>query len=102
MRQRQLSLSAEQRAELEQAREHDRRSYLRERAAALLKIADGQSAHAVARHGLLRPRTPETVYDWLNRYEREGLAGLIQHPRGWRGFSPSRGPAALASRASSA
>lgn len=102
MRQRQLLLSPAQRTELEDTRAHDRRPYLRERAAALLKIADGQSAYAVARHGLLRPRTPETVYDWLNRYEREGLAGLVQHPRGWRGFSPSRGRTALAGRASSA
>ena len=102
MRPRQLDLSAEQRAELEQTREQDRRPYLRERAAALLKIADGQSAHAVARHGLLRARTPETVYDWLNRYERHGLAGLIQHPRGWRGFSPSAGRTTFSSRAPSA
>ena len=87
-RRRILVLSAAQRAELEQTRDHDRRAYLRERAAALLKIAAGQSAHAVALTGLLRPRKPDTVYAWLSRYQAAGLAGLVQRARGWRGFSP--------------
>lgn len=98
MRPRTLSLSAAQRAELEQARDHDQRPYLRERAAALLKIADGQSVCAVAAHGLLRRRQPETVTAWLNRYQAEGFAGLVQHARGWRGFSPSAARTALAGR----
>jgi hypothetical protein len=34
---------------------------LRERSAALLKIADGMPAALVARQGLLRPRDPDTV-----------------------------------------
>lgn len=72
-------------------RDTDKRPYLRERAAALLKIADGWSAHGVAREGLLKARHPDTVYAWLTRYEREGLGGLIQRPRGHRGFSPLRG-----------
>jgi hypothetical protein len=41
---------------------------MREKAAALLKIAAGQSPHAVARSGLLKPRDPDTVYGWLNHY----------------------------------
>lgn len=98
MRPRTLSLSPEQRAELEQARDHAQRPYLRERAAALLKIADGQSVCAVAAHGLLRRRQPETVTVWLNRYQAAGFAGLVQHARGWRGFSPSAARAALAGR----
>lgn len=83
-----LVLTAAQRTELEQARDHDRRPYLRECAAALLKIADGMTAHAVARHGLHKPRDPDTVYRWLTAYAAEGLAGLVHQPRGHRGRSP--------------
>ena len=88
---RSLTLSSLQRAELERARDTDPRPYLRERAAALLKIADGWSPHGVAVAGLLKPRKPDTVYAWLNRYERFGLAGLLQRPRRHRGFPPLRG-----------
>jgi hypothetical protein len=72
-----LNLSTEQREELEYARDHDQRAYLRERCAALLKIADGQSALQVALHGLLKVRDPDSVYEWVRRYRAEGLAGLI-------------------------
>ena len=65
-----LELTDSQRHDLQHYRDHDPRPYVRERCAALLKIAEGQSAHAVARHGLLKPRDPDTVYDWLNWYER--------------------------------
>jgi hypothetical protein len=91
MRRRTLTLTEPQHAELTALRDHDRRPYLRERAAALLRIAAGESPHAVARHGILKPHAPDTVYDWLDRYEAAGTTGLIQHPRGHRGFSPSRG-----------
>lgn len=86
-----LALSPDQRSELVALRDHAPRSYLRERAAALLKIADGASAAAVARTGLLRPRQPETVCDWVRRYRVEGIAGLTIRPgRGRKpAFSPS-------------
>jgi hypothetical protein len=38
---------------------------VRERCAAVLQIADGVSAHAVARQGRLKPRDPDAVYAWL-------------------------------------
>ena len=88
---RRLSLTPVQRAELRAVRDHDQRPYLREIAAALLKIADGQPTYLVARHGLLRPRHPETVYAWLNRYQAGGIANLVHKPRGHRGFSPAAG-----------
>ncbi len=91
MHQRSVTLTAAQRAELEQVRDRDRRAYLRECAAAILKIADGQSAHAVARAGLLKRRKPDTVYTWLNKFARQGIAGLVHLPSGHRGFSPSGG-----------
>jgi len=74
---RQVYLLPEERTRLERYRDHDPRPYVRERCAALLKVADGQTAHAVARHGLLRPRDPDTVYWWLDLYEHDGLGGLI-------------------------
>lgn len=77
-----LALTTQQRDELVYHRDHAPKPYVRERCAALLKIADGTSPHAVARTGLLRPRDPDTVYAWLGRYQAEGLAGLFAHPHG--------------------
>ena len=83
-----LKLPNRARRELEQYRDHDERPYVRERCSALLKIADGHPPHWVAQHGLLKPRDPDTVYAWLDRYQSEGAAGLIAHPQGgWRGRS---------------
>lgn len=64
-----LVLSPQERNELIRSRDREPRAYLREQAAALLKIADGQSPHAVARTGLLRCRDPDTVYGWLDYYD---------------------------------
>jgi transposase len=36
----------------------------------------------VSQHGLLQKRNPDTVYNWLNIYETEGLAGLIARQHG--------------------
>ena len=82
MTRRTLSLTEEQRRELLDLRDHDPRPYVRERGAALLKIADGQAPHRVARRGLLKPRDPDTVYAWLDQYRAAGAAGLIAHPQG--------------------
>lgn len=83
-----LILSENQQAELERVLRRDSRPYMRERASALLQIADGRSAHWVARQGLLRRREPDTVYRWLNAYEEGGIEALAQQPRRKRGFSP--------------
>jgi hypothetical protein len=85
-----LELSEKQRQELEGVRDHDPRPYLRERAGALLKIAAGQSGRAVAQHGLLRPRYPEAVYRWYQRYQASGIQGLAISPGAGRkpAFSP--------------
>ena len=81
MQKRILEITQAQRQALEQLRDHNSKAYLRERAAALLKIAAGQGVHAVAQAGLLRRRKPDTVYGWLNTYQAQGLAGLYQRPR---------------------
>lgn len=72
-----LTLTPQQQQELEGVRDHDERPYLRERAAALLKLADGQSGLQVAQHGVLKVRDPDTIYSWYHRYQAEGLAGLL-------------------------
>ena len=77
-----LPLDEGQRAILVSRRDHDPRPYVRERCAALLKVADGLSPHAVARKGLLRPRDPDTLYAWLDHYQEAGLEGLFAHQQG--------------------
>ncbi len=71
-----LSLTAEQQQELEIARDRHPQAYMRERAAALLKVAAGQTARQVALTGLYKAREPDTVYRWIRRYQAQGLAGL--------------------------
>jgi hypothetical protein len=77
-----LTLSDDQRAELLYHRDHDSKPYVRERCAALLKIADGQSPYAVANSGLLKHRDPDTVYTWLDHYQDQGFPGLLAHQHG--------------------
>ncbi len=88
---RSLPLTAAQREELIAVRDHALKPYLRERAAALIKIAEGMSAAQVAARGLLRSRAADTVYDWLDRYTERGVSGLSILPgRGRKpAFSPS-------------
>jgi transposase len=91
MQQRKILLSLVLRSDLLRLRDTAAKAYLRERAAAILKVADGIPALVVARERLLRPRDPDTVYDWLNRFEKEGIPGLVIRPgRGRKPvFSPS-------------
>jgi transposase len=86
-----LALAPAERTALVRLRDTAPKAYLRERAAALLKIADGQPAAQVARDGLLRGRDPDTLYAWLNRYRDEGVAGLTIRPG--RGRKPAFSPA---------
>jgi len=87
---RMLSLDQDQREELRQCRNHHSLPYMRERAAALLKVADGQRPAHVARNGLLKPHDPDVVYTWITRYERNGLLGLLIHQG--RGRKPAFSP----------
>jgi transposase len=88
-----IELTVEQRQELEEARDNHKKPYVRERAAAILKIADGMSGRSVALFGLLKQRDPDTVYSWFHRYNAEGLAGL--QVRSGRGRKPAFSPSAL-------
>ena len=86
-----LELSNEQVLELEELRDHAAKPYLRERAAAILKIAQGRSGRETALHGLLKSHWQDTIYEWVQRYRAEGKAGLeIKSGRGRKpAFSPS-------------
>jgi len=86
-----LELSAEQIFELEEVRDHASKPYLRERAAAILKIAQGSSGRETALHGLLKPHWQDTIYEWVQRYRVKGKVGLeIKSGRGRKpAFSPS-------------
>lgn len=72
-----LELDQAQRGALEQMRDHHPKAYAREKAAALLKIAQGRPASWVAQHGLLKPRTNETVGLWVKAYLSAGIEGLL-------------------------
>lgn len=88
----QLALTDEHRRELVATRDHAPQPYLRERAAALLKIAGGQSIRAVAAAGCLKPRDRDTLCAWVHRYQEQGLAGLLI--RKGRGRKPAYFPTA--------
>ena|SRR5437868_4960226 len=75
-----VELSQGQAAELERVRGSHVKAYMRERASAVLKVAQGQSVRQVADHGLLKRHEPETVSGWIKVYQTEGLAGWAIKP----------------------
>lgn len=79
---RKLELTSAQSQELLYQRDHHKKPYVRERCAAILKIASGQSAHSVALDGLFQKRKADTLYRWLDLYEHSGLDGLMSHQQG--------------------
>jgi hypothetical protein len=83
-----LELEPYQFKTLEQMRDHHPVPYLREKAAALLKLASGKSIIDVAQHGLLKERKTDTVRGWVKAYRSHGLGGLYQACRRQRIFSP--------------
>lgn len=88
-----VALSDPQREMFEAMRDCHPKPHMRERAAALLKIAGGRAGYAVAEDGLLKPRKRDTVYTWVHRYEEQGLGGL--YIRDGRGRKPAFSPSAL-------
>ena len=85
-----IKLTSDEKTELKEVRNNHAKAYMRERAAAILKINRGKSPDDVARQGLLKRRDPDTVYDWLDRYEAEGVEGLQIKPG--RGRKPAFSP----------
>ena len=88
---RKITLNDQQQSELTKTRDHAAKPYLRERAAAILKVAEGESMRHVGKYGLLRKTRHETISEWIDRYEEEGLVGLkVKEGRGRKpAFSPS-------------
>ena len=85
-----VEMSEAEQKELEQLRNRDPRPYMREKAAALLKIGDGQVAAQVAENGLLKKHDPDVIYRWLKSWQAEGIAGLVVKPG--RGRKPAFSP----------
>lgn len=78
-----IRLTESEREDLKKSRDNHAKPYMRERCAAILKIADGESGHQVALHGLYKQRQPDTIYTWVDRYQEAGISGLyIQAGRG--------------------
>ncbi len=71
-----LELGEVERLTLEEMSKHHPKAYMRERAAAVLKVANGLSIQHVAEIGCLQRREWETVAGWVKRYEEHGLRGL--------------------------
>ena len=72
-----------QRTALVHASDHHAKPYIREQAAALLRVADGHSIRQVAATGILKPRRRETVKLWIERFLADGIPGLlVPHGRG--------------------
>lgn len=85
-----IKLTSKEKRELKDVRKKHPKAYMRERAAAILKINKGKSPHYVAKQGLLKSRDPDTVYQWLDRYEASRLEGLQIKPG--RGRKPAFSP----------
>lgn len=85
-----LVLTPRPRRTLARVRDRHPTPHLRAQAAALLQVAAGWTVKDVARLGLLRPRSPNTVGAWVARYRARGRAGLkVRAGRGRKAaFSP--------------
>ena len=93
---RRIEVTPAERDEVLEVVKPDPKPYLRERAAAVVKVADGAVAAPVAAHGLLTRRKPDAVCGWLDRVLEHGVAGLRVRPG--RGRTPALPPRARRAR----
>lgn len=78
-----LILTADERVVLETLERRGEPAHLREKAHALLLVADGHCATTVARSMLWRPRRAATVRGWVHAYKANGTEGLkVKEGRG--------------------
>lgn len=84
-------LSDEQKAKLEDLLKNSPKPCLRERAGAILKLANKQTVSDIADHGFLQKRHRETVSTWFHRFATDGIEDLsIKDGRGRKpAFFPS-------------
>lgn len=73
-----ITLTLDERQQLEAIRDRGKKPYMRECCAAILKVAAGYSPHYVAQHCLLKQRDPDTVYGWVRSYLKHGIDGLYR------------------------
>ena len=78
MKQLVITLTDEERQALEKIRDCHPKPYMRERATAILKVADGRSVNWVAQHGLSKPRYPKAIYRWVKSYMKHGIDVLYR------------------------
>jgi len=71
-----ITLTEDERQQLEKSRDTHKKPYMRERCVAILKVAEGFSPHYVAKHCLLKERDPDSVYGWVKSYQHHGILGL--------------------------
>ncbi|GHO92321.1 hypothetical protein KSF_023690 [Reticulibacter mediterranei] len=77
-------------AELVKIRDYASLPYLRECAAAIIKVTEATSVRQVAAHGLFKKVRRKMISEWIDRYEQEGLEGLKIKPG--RGKKPAFSP----------
>lgn len=74
-----LRLSGRHRQQLERTARTHKKPQVREKAAAVLKVANGQSVSLVAETGLLTPRHRSTIYEWIDQYFTHGIDAWEQN-----------------------
>jgi transposase len=82
-----IKLTKKQQQQLESIRSRHPKAYVRERAAAVLKVAAGASARSIAAAGFFNVRDHETIAEWVRRFKKDGAEGLLI--RAGRGRKPS-------------
>ena len=99
MRTLKLALTQQQIADLQTALNKHPKPYVRERASAILQIHQGKPGYHVAQQGLLRKRRENTLYEWVHRFNQDGMASLLVQPgRGRKAaHSPPQPPAGTGS-----
>ena len=72
-----LELTDQQKQELEVAVRRHPVAHLRQKAKALLLIAEGKQGKWIAQSGVVSTCRPNTIYDWVKAYQASGkLEGL--------------------------
>ena len=74
-----LRLSGRHRQQLERTARTHKKPQVREKAAAVLKVANGQSVSLVAKTGLLTSRHRSAVYEWIDQYFTHGIDAWEQN-----------------------
>lgn len=72
-----IHLTDDQKQDLLTMRDHDPLPYIRVKAHGILQVADGHLLQEKAAVSVLKPKKPETVKFWCERFLQEGREGLV-------------------------